>query len=152
MLNRDFAEIISAFNAERVEYLVVGAYALAAHGLPRATGDIDLWVRPTAENAERVWRALVQFGAPLDRLSLDDFSNSDVFVRFGTAPNRIDIHTSILGLTFDAAYAARISPSLDGVVVPTVARHHLIQSKRAAGRPQDLADVSRLEAQRNAAS
>lgn len=149
MLNRDFSEILSIFNAEGVEYLVVGAYALAAHGVPRATGDIDLWVRPDSENADRVWRALVRFGAPLERLSRADFHDSDAFIRFGMPPCRIDIHTSIPGLAFDDAYAARITPTLDGVQLNALSRADLIQSKRAAGRPQDLADVSRLEDQRN---
>lgn len=90
MLNRDFKEIISAFNAAAVEYLVVGAYAVAAHGLPRATGDIDLWVRPTGENAERAWQALAAFGAPMDRVSVTDLSTPDMILQFGVVPDRVD--------------------------------------------------------------
>lgn len=147
ILNRDFVEILSAFNAERVEYLLIGGYALAAHGLPRATGDIDLWVNPAPQNAAKVWRALGRFGAPLDRLSVGDFSNTETFVQFGVAPSRIDILTSIPGLAFAEAYAARITPILDGLPVSTLSRDDLVASKRAAGRPQDLADVARIEAQ-----
>ena len=104
MLNHDFKEIISAFNAARVEYLVVGGYALAAHGLPRATGDIDLWVRPIPENAKRVVRALADFGAPMERVEVGDFSRPGMVVQFGIEPGRIDILTAIEGVAFDEAY------------------------------------------------
>ena len=146
MLNRDFKEIISSFNAERVEYLVIGAYAVAAHGLPRATGDLDLWVHRTPANAERVWRALARFGAPLDRLTKADLLTPDVFIQIGVAPGRVDLFTDIAGVSFDEAYPARITVTMAGVDVPALGLDHLLRSKRAAGRPQDLADVARLEA------
>jgi hypothetical protein len=147
MLNPDFRDILSAFNAERVEYLVVGAYALAAHGLPRATGDIDLWVRPSPENAERVWRALAQFGAPLDQLSRSELTAPDIVVQIGVAPRRIDVLTSIDGVEFECAWSERLLASVDGITLPVIGRRHLAENKRAAGRPQDLADIRRLEAE-----
>ncbi len=145
MLNPDFRDILSAFNDERVEYLLVGAYALASHGLPRATGDIDLWVRRSPDNAERVWRALERFGAPLDRLSVRDLEAPDVVVQIGVSPRRIDLLTCIDGVDFDTAWKERMLVAVDGVEVPVISRRHLIANKRATGRPQDLADIARLE-------
>jgi hypothetical protein len=103
MLNPDFSDMLSAFTGESVEYLVVGAYALAAHGVPRATGDLDFWIRPTPENASRVLRALAAFGAPTADLALDDLTTPDLVFQIGVEPNRIDILTSIDGVTFDEA-------------------------------------------------
>jgi hypothetical protein len=145
MLNPDFRDILSAFNAEGVEYLLVRAYALAAHGLPRATGDIDLWVRPSAENAGRTWRALERFGAPLQRLAIDDLLTLDVVVQIGVSPQRIDVLTSIDGVQFDAAWPERVIIAVDGLDVPVISRRHLVTNKQATGRPQDLADIARLE-------
>ena len=144
MLNPDFHEILSAFNAEGVEYLLVGAYALAAHGLPRATGDIDLWVRPSTANAARVWRGLERFGASFGPLSLDDLVTPDVVVQIGAPPRRIDVLTSIEGVDFDDAWPERVLVPVDGLEVPVISRRHLIANKRATGRPQDLADIARL--------
>ena len=98
MLNRDYVEMLAALSAAGAEYLVVGAHALAAHGAPRATGDLDLWVRPTPENARRVWQALEAFGAPLHELTLGDLSRPDVVFQIGLVPQRIDILTSITGV------------------------------------------------------
>ncbi len=144
MLNPDFRDILSAFNAERVEYLLVGAYALAAHGLPRAPGDIDLWIRPSAENADGVWHALERFGAPLDQLSVADLTTPDIVVQIGVSPRRIDVLTSIDGVEFDAAWPERVLVRVDELEVPVISRRHLVANKRATGRPQDLADVARL--------
>ncbi|MEP6495689.1 MAG: hypothetical protein ABJF01_23600 [bacterium] len=145
MLNQDFKDIISAFNAARVEYLLVGGYAVAAHGLPRATGDIDLWIRPTPENAQRAWQALADFGAPMERVSLVDLCRPDTVLQFGVVPGRIDIVTSIEAVEFDDAWAAHLTVRLGDVVLPVIGRDHLLRNKRAVGRPQDLADVARLE-------
>src|ERR1041384_2989858 len=147
MLNQDFREILSAFNAAGVEYLVVGAYAVAAHGLPRATGDIDLWIRPSPENAQRAWRALAEFGAPMERVSADDLSTPDMIVQFGVVPDRVDIITSIEGVAFGDAWPARLSVPMDGIPVPVLGREHLLRNRRGAGRPKDIADAERLTAQ-----
>ena len=146
-LNRDFRDILSSFNAERVEYMVVGAYALAAHGLPRSTGDIDLWVRPTSDNAQRVERALIAFGAPTDQFSRSDFESDDLILQLGVPPGRVDIITSIESVSFDEAWPNHIVVVLDSISVPVLGRGELLRNKRAVGRPQDQADVARLEAQ-----
>ncbi len=146
-LNRDFRDILSLFNAEGVEYLVVGGYALAAHGLPRATGDIDLWVRPTIDNADRVYRSLTAFGAPADNFSREDFQSEDLILQIGLPPGRIDVITSIEGVYFQDAWNERISVQLDGISIQVIGKNELLRNKRAVGRPQDIADVARLEAQ-----
>jgi hypothetical protein len=144
-MNRDFAEMLNALAAEGVEYLVVGAYAVAGHGIPRATGDIDLWVRPTRANAARLWRALARFGAPRSLVTEATFTEADVVYQIGLPPNRIDILT-IDGVAFDEAWRDRVEYVVAGIPVRMISRAHLIANKRATGRPQDLADVARLEA------
>ena len=144
-MSPDFVEMLSALRDAGAEYLVVGAHALAAHGRPRATGDLDVWVRPTPENARRVWSALETFGAPLTEVSVQDFSSADIVFQIGVAPNRIDIMTSVSGLGFDEAWEGRITAKVSGVVVPIIGREALMRNKRAAGRPRDLADLADLE-------
>lgn len=128
--------------------MLVGAYAVAAHGLPRATGDIDLWIRCSDENAQRVWRALNKFGAPLSSLSENDLAKPGIVIQIGVAPRRIDILTEITAVNFEEAQAAQLLITLEGLTIPVIARRHLIQNKNAVGRPQDKADVARLEATR----
>lgn len=137
--------MLSALNDAGVEYLVVGAYALAAHGLPRATGDIDIWVRSSPENARRVWQALRLFGAPTRRVAVDDFTCPDIVFQIGVAPRRIDILTSISGVQFEEAWAERETVVVEGMTLHALSRRHLIVNKKAAGRPKDLADVAWLE-------
>jgi predicted nucleotidyltransferase len=144
MLNPHFKEILSTFNAENVEYLLVGAFGVAAHGIPRSTGDIDLWVHPTEPNAESVWNALKKFGAPLDDLSKKDFQTTDTVVQIGVSPQRIDILTSIDAVEFPDAWKQKVLVEIEGVRVNLISKHHLIANKRATGRPQDLADADRL--------
>lgn len=145
-MNRDFAEILASFSAANVEFLVVGAYAVAVHGRPRATGDLDIWVNPTPENAARVWRALTEFGAPLDQLRLEDFSSADLVFQMGVPPSRIDILTGISGVSFSEAWPERVTVTVEGSAVPVLGRAALLRNKRAAGRPRDLADLAELEA------
>ncbi len=145
MLNPDFREMLSALSEEGAEFLVVGAYALAAHGSPRATGDLDLWVRPTPENAVRVWNALRRFGAPLQDLRAEDLAAAETVFQVGVAPLRIDILTSIDGVLFDEAWPNRLDLDMEGMSVPILGKSDLIRNKRACGRTQDLADVERLE-------
>ncbi len=146
MLNPDFSDMLSALNVEEAEYLLVGGYALAAHGWPRATKDIDLWVRPSAENALRVLRALARFGAPLEGLEKQDLSRPGTVFQIGVPPRRIDILTKVDGVEFEEAWASRTVVDLAGLPVPVIGRAELIRNKRASGRPQDLLDVARLEA------
>jgi hypothetical protein len=145
LLNSDFRDILSAFCEEKVEFMLVGAYAVAAHGLPRATGDIDLWIRTTAENADRVWAALAKFGASLSDLSKKDFTRPDTIVQLGVTPRRIDILTSITGVDYESAQRAKVIIEIEEVKVPVISLSDLIQNKTAVGRPQDTADVARLE-------
>ncbi len=145
MLNPDYRDILSALREEGVEYLVVGAYALAVHGLPRATGDIDLWIRPDVDNASRVGRALMKFGAPLSDLKETDLSTPGIVFQIGVAPSRIDILTSIDGVEFADAWKDRVEVEVEGINVKVLSRKHLMINKKAVGRPQDLADVARLE-------
>lgn len=145
MLNDDFREMLSALSAEAVEYLLVGAYALAAHGIPRATGDMDVWVRATPENAGRTWRALARFGAPMQEVTPEDLARADTVVQIGVAPCRIDVLTSVDGVEFEDAWEHRESAALGGLDVSVISRADLIRNKRACGRPQDLADVDALE-------
>lgn len=144
-MNPDFSEILSAFSAEGVEYLLVGAYAVAVHGLPRATGDLDLWVGTAGENPKRVRRALERFGAPLDQLTLKDLTQRDVVFQIGVAPRRIDVMTSVDGVEFAPAWGRRVDTKLEGLTVHVISRDDLIRNKKAAGRPQDLADIAWLE-------
>lgn len=145
MLNPDYRDMLSAFEDAGVEHLLVGAYALAAHGQPRATGDIDLWVRPSPDNAGRVMQALQTFGAPLSEVSPEDFEKPEVVFQIGVSPRRIDILTSIEGVEFSEAWEDRMEVEIEGVVVPVLSREHLIRNKRALGRTQDKADLERLE-------
>jgi hypothetical protein len=138
---------LSAFSEEKVDYMVVGAYALAFHGLPRATGDIDLWIRCSDENATSVWRALVRFGAPLSDLTIDDLKTPGTVFQIGLAPRRVDILTSISGVEFTEAKPNCKQVEIEGLSVPVISRAHLLRNKQAAARPKDLADTAWLESE-----
>jgi len=136
--------MLVALNDAEADYLVVGAYAMAAHGCPRATGDIDFWVRPTPENAARVWDALASFGAPMSEITVEDFTTPDIVFQVGIVPQRIDILTSISGVEFDDAWSNRLLTDLDGLRADVIGREQLLQNKIAAGRPKDIVDVDVL--------
>jgi hypothetical protein len=144
-MNRDFKDLLSEFSAKGVEFLIVGAHALAAHGHVRATKDLDVWVRPSVENAPRVMDALRAFGAPLTGVAVDDFASPGITFQIGVEPVRIDIITEIDGVTFDAAWPRRELKTLDGLSLGVLSRQDLIANKKATGRLQDLADVEALE-------
>ena len=129
MLNEDYKDMLLAFSGENVSYLLVGAYAMAAHGYPRATIDMDLWVLPTPSNAEAVVRALIRFGAPLDALAKDDLTNENVIFQIGVAPRRIDIITSVDGLRFVDAFMHSIIVDIGGTDVRVLAIDDLIRNK-----------------------
>jgi hypothetical protein len=147
-MNPHFQLILAALSAEKVEFLVVGAYSLGAHGLVRATGDIDILVRPSRENAERVWRGLLRFGAPLSSMPVEDFVKPDNIYRMGRPPNRIDIMTSITGVDFDAAWSNRLEADVEGVKVFVLSARDQVTNKRASGRPKDSIDADWLERHR----
>lgn len=146
-LNPDFRDLLLALAAERTEFIVVGAHALALHGVPRFTGDLDVLVRPTLENAARVWRAFVRFGAPVQtaNISAADFAIPGVVYQIGLPPSRIDLLTEITGVTFDDAWRTRESTALEGATIFFLGRDALVRNKQATGRPKDLADVARLK-------
>ena len=137
--------MLLALNDAKVEYLVIGAYAIAAHGSPRATGDIDFWVRADKSNAERVWAALVAFGAPTSKISVDDFAAPEIVFQIGIPPQRIDIMTSISGVDFDDAWPSRIEVEIEGISVPVIGLKDLLVNKSASGRDKDLADLPTIK-------
>src|SRR5882724_8606011 len=145
MLNKDYKEMLQCLLEENVRFLLVGAYALAVHGFPRATKDIDFFVWATPENAAHLIRALTRFGAPLDEISESDFASAGVVFQIGNSPRRIDILTRISGVEFEQAYANRKKVYLEGLEIPVISVPDLIANKRASGRTQDLADVEKLE-------
>jgi hypothetical protein len=147
-MNRDFAEMLSALCAAGARFLIVGAHALAAHGAPRATGDLDIWIQATPENAERVLSALRAFGAPLLDLSVDDLCTPDTVFQIGVPPARIDILTNISGVSFDGGWARRIELAIGDLTVGALGRADFITNKKASGRPKDLLDLELLPPER----
>jgi len=143
-LQTDLKEFIALLNSHGVEYLVVGGHAVAFHGHPRFTGDIDFLVRPTAENAARVLAAMRDFGFGDLQLVAADFTTPERIVQLGRPPNRIDILTSISGVEFDEAWSDRIAAKLDEQAVHFLGFDTLIRNKKASGRDKDLADVKTL--------
>jgi hypothetical protein len=140
-MNPDFIDLLRAFTVADVRFLIVGAYALALHGRPRATGDLDVWVDPTPGNAERVVRALAEFGAPVTEINQDDFSRPGVVYQIGVAPGRIDILTELTGLTFAEAWSERMRRPFGELEVDFIGREAFVRNKRALGRPKDLGDI-----------
>jgi len=149
MLNKDYKDMLQSLADEQVEFLLVGAYALAAHGYPRATMDIDIWVMPSAENAEAVLRALRRFGSSLHGLTAADLQKDDTIFQIGVAPRRIDIITGASGLRFEEAFARSIGIDIEGLRVHIPSVDDLIRNKKASGRTKDLADAEALEVLRN---
>ena len=145
MLSPDFRDMLSALSGEGAEYLLVGGYALAAHGLPRATKDLDLWVNPTRANAERVLRALREFGAPRFALSVDELVDPETVFQMGVPPNRIDILTDLDAVTFRTAWKRRASTTYGGVRISMLGLDDLLANKRAVARPMDLIDAENLQ-------
>jgi len=149
MLNEDYKDMLHALTGEKVRFLLVGAYALAAHGYPRATMDIDIWVMPSSQNADAVLRALRSFGAPLHNLTKEDLQKDGTIFQIGVAPRRIDIITTASGLQFEETYERAMSVSIEGIEVHIPSIDDLIRNKRASGRTKDLADAEALESLKN---
>ena len=137
--------MLSGLSDSGVEFLLVGAYAMAAHGHPRATGDLDIWVRANPENAVKVLVALSRFGAPLHDLTIEDLSTPGIIFQIGVEPSRIDILTEISGVLFSDAWERKISIEMNGCSMSVIGLEDLIKNKRAAGRAKDIADVETLE-------
>lgn len=147
MLNQDFKEILSAFSAEKVEFMVVGGYAMAFHGFVRATGDIDLWIRCSQENANRVWKALHKFGAPLFDLTIEDLKTPGMVFQIGLVPSRIDIITQIDGVDFEDAWREYKTIEIEDLKIPIIGKLQLLINKKSTGRSKDRNDALWLESE-----
>jgi len=141
---QDFKELLELFNANNVDYLIVGGYALAYHGVPRYTGDIDILVRPDGSNAKKILRALAEFGFGASNLTAEDFQNPDKVVQLGVPPVRVDIITSITGVSVEDAFGGSESGDYGDIPVKYIGRRQFILNKRATGRKRDLADLEAL--------
>ena len=141
----DLRDLLQAFIDHEVRFLVVGGYALAVHGHPRATGDLDVWVECSQANADRAYEALRAFDAPLDDLTVADLTTPGTVFQIGLPPVRIDILTRITGVEFAPAWADRRDTEIDGLRVPVIGRSALLANKRALGRTRDTADIELLE-------
>ena len=144
-LDKDLRECVELFLSRGVEFVVVGGHAVAYHGYPRLTDDLDLLILPTSENAERVVQALSDFGFDSVGLTVADFVADDRVIQLGRAPNRIDLLTRLYGVSIDEIWRERVDAVLDGLRVSMISRNALIRNKRATGRTQDLADAEKLE-------
>lgn len=145
-MNPDFRDLLAALLETGARFIVVGAHAMAVHGVPRATGDLDVWIARDPDNADRVLKALARFGAPLSTLGIsrDDLLEDDQVVQIGVPPRRIDVLTAISGVTFDEAYGGVVVHEVDGMPIPFLGRDALVRNKRASGRAKDLADLEAL--------
>lgn len=146
-MNQDFLDLLRLLLDAGARFLVVGAHAMAVHGVPRATGDLDIWVDPDPANAERAWRALLQFGAPVREMGVarEDLETPGVVLQIGQPPRRIDLLTQISGLSFAEAWPNRTTHAIESLAVPFIGRNDLVRNKRASGRPKDLGDLDVLE-------
>ena len=145
MLNQDYREMLSLLLENKVDFLLVGAYALAVHGFPRATGDIDIFVKPDHTNAKLLFKTLEEFAAPMNNITIADFEKPSVIFQIGIAPRRIDIITAIDGLTFDEASVGKMIVDIDNLKIPVISKLNLIKNKRSTGRQKDMVDVTNLE-------
>lgn len=145
-MNEDFLDFLRALVGAGARFLVVGAHALAVHGVPRATGDLDVWIDATPENASRVWTALLEFGAPVEDVGLvpEDLRQPDRVVQLGVPPRRIDVMTELSGIEFADAWEGRSVHEVESIRVPFIGRTEFVKNKRATGRRKDLADLERL--------
>ena len=145
MWNEDYRDMLCALRDANADFLLVGAYALAAHGFPRATLDLDLWVRPSPDNARKVCQALLRFGAPTAQIVAADFEKPDMVVQIGVAPRRIDFVTSISGVGYDEAACNAVEREIDGLTLKILSAEDFVRNKLAAGRPKDLVDAALLQ-------
>jgi len=144
MLNEDYRDMLQILLGNRVRFLVVGAYALGAHGYPRATGDFDIWVDNSADNAKKIRTSLAEFGAPLSDISDSTFTEEGIIFQIGVAPRRIDIITHIDGVNFASAYGNRQIIEVEGLNIPFISKEDLITNKRSTGRAKDALDADCL--------
>lgn len=145
MLNEDYKEMLLLLLEEQVDFMIVGAYALGAHGYPRATGDIDIWVKPSDMNSKKLYKTLARFGAPLDQIKMDDFSMEGIIFQIGVIPRRIDIITKIDGVTYEEADEDKIIVDVEGLMIPVISLDKLIKNKMSTGREKDELDIKTLK-------
>ena len=145
LTNSDFKELLNLFEKHEIRYLIVGGYAVMKYSEPRFTKDLDILIATDTVNAEAVYTALKEFGAPLANLTVKDFTDQDCFYQMGRSPLRVDIMMSIPGVEFEEVWKSREMVELDGYTIPFISRSDLIRAKKTSGRPQDKIDVNRLE-------
>lgn len=144
-VNPDFKDLLKILNDYRVKYLIAGGYAVMYYTEPRFTKDIDIWTKPTRLNAQKLWNALAEFGAPLEQVTLDDFCNKELIYQIGIAPNRIDIMMDIPGIEFERAWKNRKQTQYGKIPIFIIGLNQLIKAKETAGRDQDLLDSKLLK-------
>jgi len=144
MLNKDYKEMLQLLLEEQVDFILVGAYALGAHGYPRATGDIDIWVKADEANSKKIYQTLARFGVPLDQLNENDFAVEGIIFQIGVAPRRIDIITQIDGVTYDEADEDKIVVEVEELKLPVLSLDKLIKNKMSTGREKDELDAKYL--------
>jgi len=144
-VNSDFSDLLRIFNANHVRYLVIGGYAVVQYAEPRFTKDLDLWISTDSANAEAVYKALKEFGAPLTDLTVKDFSEEGYFFQMGVPPVRVDVLMGIPGTNFEECWERRVEVDFEGLKINFISKRDLITAKRASGRPQDLIDADSLE-------
>lgn len=149
MLNQDFKEMLSCLKDKEVEFIIVGAYALAAHGFLRATGDIDIWLKNSFNNARKTMYALESFGAPTSNISAEDFTSPEMVVQIGIEPCRIDLLTQISGVEFTEAWKNKVTITIDDLDIYVLSKADLLKNKLAAGRDKDLGDIAWLKKNQN---
>ena len=145
MLNKDYKEMLQLLLQEQVDFILVGAYALGAHGYPRATGDIDIWVKADEINSINIYKALEKFGTPVDQIKMNDFASEGIVFQIGVTPRRIDIITQIDGVSFDEADEDKIIVEVEGLKLPILSFDKLIKNKLSTGRERDELDVKLLK-------
>lgn len=144
-MNEDYKEMLQSLLDQKVEFIIVGAYALAAHGFPRATGDMDVWIKPNEKNSKKVYKVLARFGAPINEIREDEFSQPGLIFQIGVVPRRIDIITKIDAVEFDEADSDKIFVDIDDLKIPVLSIDKLIKNKMATGREKDLLDAKLLK-------
>ncbi len=145
MLNKDYKEMLQILLEGQADFIIVGAYALGAHGYPRATGDIDIWVKPDETNSKKVYNALARFGAPLEEIKNNDFATEGIIFQVGVIPRRIDIITKIDGVTYEEADEDKIIIEVEGLKLPIISLDKLIKNKTSTGRDKDELDVKMIK-------
>ena len=149
MLNDDYKEMLQLLLEEQVDFMIVGAYALGTHGYPRATGDIDIWVKPNNTNSTKLYKALARFGAPLGQIQIDEFSTEGIIFQIGVIPRRIDLITKIDGVTYEEADEDKIIVEIEDLKIPVISLEKFIRNKMATGREKDQLDIKALTRKKN---